>query len=171
MSRSACLAAYLHCTYLRAPACLALFAFLPPVRQSMLWTRESTRVCSYSFSPFADPVHVSVYHTYLVLESTVGLWVWTSKHTWQGMLTNVGLCVCVCVRVCRLRRRLLQARRVQQAERQTSTHVSAMQAVLASALRPQSALPSLLQGAASSRQTRDSEVAVVGHRYPRGTQV
>ncbi len=31
--------------------------------QTVLWTREGTRVCLYSFSALADPVHVSMYHT------------------------------------------------------------------------------------------------------------
>ncbi len=43
--------------------CFALFAFVLPVRLSMLWTREGTLVCSYSFNALADPVHVSMYQT------------------------------------------------------------------------------------------------------------
>ncbi len=49
--------------FVRAPACFAMVAFVSPIRPSMLWTREGTRVCLYSFSALADPVHVSVPHT------------------------------------------------------------------------------------------------------------
>ncbi len=38
-------------------------SFVLPVRLSVLWTREGTRVCLSSFSALADPVHVSMYHT------------------------------------------------------------------------------------------------------------
>ncbi len=40
-----------------------MFAFVLPVRLPMLCTREGTRVCLYSFSALADPVHVSMSHT------------------------------------------------------------------------------------------------------------
>ncbi len=66
--------------FVRAPACFALIAFVPPVRHSMLWTREGTRVCLYSFGAHADPVHISVCHTD------------TERAEWC-----VCLCVCVCV--------------------------------------------------------------------------
>ncbi len=59
-----------------------------PVRLSMLWTREGTRVCLYSFTALADPVHVSMSHTGGYFKGTV--------HHEQGYLR---MCMHVCAYV------------------------------------------------------------------------
>ncbi len=64
----------------------------------MLWTRESTCVCLYSFSALADPVHVSVYLTEDVMVSlhacNVPRCVWMTVRSSLVLLDPLQMYIC-----------------------------------------------------------------------------